>query len=351
MKADQSPTADGQISEKDNLSMDEYIAQRIAQQESPPAEELESEEEDAEEEETGNDEIDDDESEESAEEEESTEEEEPEAEQGEEIDLDLLTPEQIQDLAKKGKSRLLKDLGKLRAEKRELETRLAQVQSVPTAKAKDIPADANPFGSLKTFEDIKAKSDELETTLETTDRLLEEYEDYGPDDIIQVGSQQFTKKQIRLANRNAREAISKYLPAQEKHLAKLENLEKAHGQYLAQAEKEVPEIKDEKSEVGKLYKVLIQDPLVQQVKEKLPELGFQMEYILAHAVRSMKSAKSNVPAGAGSKLKVKLPASPVSSSGSKGSSQKSKVESALARYEKTGSQADWQAYRLAQMGQ
>lgn len=353
MNASQEPTAEGQISDKDNLSMDEFIAQRIAQQESPEAEEPESdEEEESYEEESEEAEEQEFEEPEEAEEEESyEEEEEPEAEQGEEIDLDLLTPEQIQDLAKKGKSRLLKDLGKLRAEKRELESRLAQVQSAPNQKTKDIPAEANPFGSLKTFEEIQAKSDELETTLETTDRLLEEYEDYGPDDIIQVGQQQFTKKQIRLANRNAREAISKYLPAQEKHLAKLESIEKAHGHYLAQAEKEVPEIKDEKSEMGKLYRILIQDPLVQQVKEKLPELGFQMEYILAHAVRSMKSTNSRVPTGAGSKLKVKLPASPVSSSGIKGSSQKSKVESARIRYEKTGSQADWQAYRLAQMGQ
>lgn len=351
MNASQEPNAEGQISEKDNLSMEEFISQRLAQGEQPAEEtepeEVETEDEDTEESvESVEDEGD---TEEESDEEESYEDEEPEA-QGEEIDLDSLTPEQIQDLAKKGKSRLLKDLGKLRAEKRMLEEQLASVQSAQP-KTKDIPADANPFGNLKTIEEIQTKSEELEATLETTDRLLEEYEDYGPDDIIQVGKQQFTKKQIRLANRNAREAIAKYLPAQEKHLLKLANLEKASEVYRATAEKEVPEIADSKSEIGKFYRALVADPLIQQVKEKIPELGSQMEYILAHAVRSIKSQKSKVPTGAGSKLKVKLPASPVSSAGSKGSSQKSKVEALRARYEKTGSASDWQALRLAQMGQ
>lgn len=350
MKASQEPTAEGQISEKENLSMDEFIALRIAQEESTEAEESEPESEPSETDEN-EEEVEGIDQPEESQEEESEEEEETEAEQGEEIDLDQLTPEQIQDIAKKGKSRLLGDLGKLRAEKRELERQLAQVQSAQGQKTKEIPVAANPFGNLKTIEEIRQKSEQLEATLETTDRILEEYEDYGPEDAIQVEGKMFTKKQIRQANRNAREAITKFLPAQEKHLEKLESMEKAHGHYVAQAEKEIPEIKDDKSEIGKLYQTLVRDPLVQQVKEKLPELGFQMEYLLAHVARSIKSTVKNVPKGAGSKLKVKLPASPVSSAGPKGSAQKSKVASLRARYEKTGSQADWQALRLAEMGQ
>jgi len=348
MSASQDPTAEGQISENDNLSMEAFIAARL--QEDQPEEE--SPEESTEE----SDDLEPlDENIEEAEEEEETEEEQPEgeeeSEQTGEIDLLELAPEQIQALATKAKSRLLKDVGKLRAENRIMAERLASLETQGQKKAKDIPTEANPFGNLQSMDDIQAKADELEQTLEVTDRLLEEYEDYGPDDIIQVGQEPFTKKQIRIANRNARDSITKFLPAQQKHVVKMMNLAKGSEVYRAQAEKEVPEITDEKTEIGKNYRILVSDPLVKQVKEKLPELGFQMEYILAHAARSIFGKGSKIPAGAGSKLKVKLPASPVSSSGIKGSSQKSKVDSALARYEKTGSQADWQAYRLAQMGQ
>lgn len=353
MKPDTSPPVEGQVN-AENLSLDAFIASRL--QDQNPAEETETEEAEESEAEEETEEVDGEDAIETGESEvdesEESEDEESEAEQGDEIDLLALEPEQIQELAKKGKSRLLKDVGKLRAENRMLEERLASLESQGQKPTKEIPTDANPFGNLNTVEEVQGKFDELEATLETTDRLLEEYEDYGPDDVIEVGKQQFTKKQIRIANRNAREAITKYLPAQQKHIAKLAQLENASKQYRAQAEKEVPEIKDEKSEVGQLFKVLVNDPLVKQVKEKLPELGFQMEYILAHAVRSIKGKTSKIPQGAGSKLKVKLPASPVSSAaGSKTSSQKSKVQAAYARYEKTGSAADYQAYRLAQMGQ
>jgi len=350
MKADQSPTADGKIS-ADNLSAESFIAQRL--QESEAQEPTEAEEV-----ETDEDEIEDPEESEVDEQEESTEtdedeadEEEEEPEASDEIDLLDLSPEQIQALAKKGKSRLLKDVGKLRAENRMLEQRLASLENQGQKRTKEIPADANPFGSLKTLDEIQSKADELESTLETTDRLLEEYEDYGPDDLIQVGQKQFTKKQLRIANRNAREAITKYLPAQQKHVAKVASLEAASVEYRVAAEKEIPEIADEKSEIGKFFRLITSDPLIQQVKDKIPELGYQMEYILAHAARSIKSKASKIPQGSGTRLKVKLPASPASSAqGSRGGSAKSSLVEALrARYEKTGSTADWQALRIAEM--
>lgn len=350
MKADQSPTADGQIS-ADNLSAEDYIAQRLQEsetEESTETEEVETEEEEVEE----TDEPETDEAEELTEtnEEEAEEEEVETEEEGDEIDLLDLEPEQIQALAKKGKSRLLKDVGKLRAENRMLEQRLASLESQGQKQTKEIPADANPFGKLNTFEEIQTKADELESTMETTDRLLEEYEDYGPDDLIQVGQQQFTKKQLRIANRNAREAITKYLPAQQKHIAKRASMEAASVQYREAAAKEVPEIADEKTEMGRFYRTLVQDPLIQQVKEKVPELGYQMEYILAHAVRSMKGKSNKIPQGSGTKLKVKLPGSPAgSAAGSRTTTKTSQVEALRARYEKTGSQADWQALRIAQM--
>ena len=106
-----------------NLSFEELVAQRTARQEIPETEtEEESQEEESQEEleETP-------EPEEESETEEETEEEEEESQ----IDLLSLTSEQIQSLAKKGKSRLLQRIGELTAQKKALEE---QIKSKPEIK-------------------------------------------------------------------------------------------------------------------------------------------------------------------------------------------------------------------------
>lgn len=335
MKANQDSTAgEDNSSVSDNLSSDALIRQltegNIQEVEADTETEEVSEEEPEQELEEAS----------GLEEAEEATEDEEEAEASDEIDLLNLEPEQIQALAKKGKSRLLERIGELTAQKKALQAQLEQTESKPQAKV--IPKEQNPFGNLNTAEEISAKYEAFEGTLETTDRLLEEYEDYSLDDIIEVGDQQFTKKQIRLANRNARDAIAKYLPAQAAHLQKLESYKTANQQWQEAAKAEVPEINDEESEIGKAYSQLVNDPLVKQLKESQPELGVQIEYILAHAARSKFGTAKKVMQGAGQKLKVKPPASPVGAGASRqGQGQSSKYAEAMKRFEQSGSAEDW----------
>lgn len=264
------------------------------------------------------------------------------------IDLLSLTPEQIQELAKKGKSRLLARIGELTARTKAAEAQLEELKA--SKPSREIPQDQNPFKELKSFDDIKAKYAELEQTLEATDQLLEEHEDYGPDDIIEVGDQEFTKKQLRQANRNAREAITKYLPAQAEHLKKQESYVEANKQWVDQAKKEVPEIQDEESDIGKAYKQLVESPNIKKLKEVAPELGVDVEYILAHAVRSkFGMIKPKVSKGAGKKLKVQPPASPVGAGAASGAKPSgSKVQDLKKRFDQSGSESDLIAYLTAQ---
>jgi len=196
---------------------------------------------------------------------------------------------------------------------------------------------------------LQAKYKEVEATLESTDLILEEHEDYGPNDYIVVGDKEFTKQQIRKANRNAREALTKFLPAQSQHLAKMAQIETLAQQYQAAAVKEVPEIQDEESEIGRSYKQIMSDPLIARVKKEIPELGMQVEYLVAHATRSILGNKAKIAAGAGSKLKVKPPASPVGAGAAKsGNASKGKMKDAYARFEQSGRPEDWVAARIAQ---
>jgi hypothetical protein len=330
----------------DNISFEELIARRIGEATAP--EETEEEPQDAEETEETEPASQDDE-EEVEETEEESEEESEETEEQSDIDLLNLSPEQIQELAKKGKSRLLQRIGELTAQKRTLEEKLAaQPQMTRQVEENEIP---EAIRKLESFENLKDFYDEMTKTLESTDEILDEHEDYGPDDIITVGDKEFTKRQIRKANRNAKEALTKYIPAQQQQLIKVAQFGEMSKQYSEAARKEVPEIQDEESEIGKNYKVLVEDPLVSRVKREIPEIGMQIEYILAHAARSIfgKKAKA-IQAGAGNKLKVSPPASPVGSGSAKsGSNAKAKVKDAYSRFESTGSVDDWVASRIAKL--
>ena len=320
-----------------NMSFEELVAQRTARHNPEPESEEQPEEEvtEVEEEEIPAD------AEETETEEEADEEEE---EQESEIDLLSLTTEQIQSLAKKGKSRLLQRIGELTAQKKALEEK---IQSQPAVK--EVPQDENPFREISSFDDLKAKYQELEKTLETTDELLEEYEDYRPDDIILVGDREFTKQQIRKANRNSRDALTKYLPAQQAHLQQIAQLEQLKGQYVAAAQEEVPDINDETTAVGKQFKDLMSDPLIEKLRKQVPEIGYQIEYILAHAANSINGgARIKKQPAVGNRLKVSPSSSPFGAGAAKSStSPKSKVVDAYTRFEKSGSPEEWIAARIA----
>jgi len=323
----------------DNLTFEELVAQRIARhtQESEP--EVETEEEEAEDDNAQEESEEGDSSEESESEEEAEEEDEE-----SEIDLLSLTTEQIQSLAKKGKSRLLQRIGELTAQKKALEE---QIRSKP--EIKEVPQDENPFREITSFDDLKAKYQELERTLESTDDILEEHIDYRSEDIIVVGDKEFTKQQIRKANRNAREALTKYIPAQQAYIAQLAQMEQMKGQYIAAAEEEVPDIKDENSNVGKQFRALMSDPLIEKLRKQVPEIGYQIEYIMAHASNSIHGkAKAKSASAVGSKLKVKPSSNPFGAGAAKSSvNPKAKVTDASNRFEKSGSPEDWVAARIA----
>lgn len=324
-----------------NVSVEEYIARRtgIASQQDEQAEESESDT-DVESEDQGTD------SEDTTE---YVDEEEDASSDEAELDLLSLSTEQIQELAKKGKSRLLQRVGELTAQKRLLEEKLqSQAPAKPT---KEIPQNENPFKEISDPKELLAKYGELEQVLEDTDAILEEHEDYGPDDIITVGDREFTKREIRKANRNARESITKYIPAQERQIAKVQQLSQMEEHYTAAAKKEVPSILDSESEVGSRFNAMMQDPIVQQVRTQIPELGAQMEYLLAHAANSIfGKGKSRINSAAvGSKLKINPSSSPANSATVKsGSNKPQKAAEAYNKFEKSHSVDDWISARIAQ---
>lgn len=336
------PATEGATNPTQNLSVEELIAQRMtAYSNAEPEAEPEQPEEQPEAEELP----------EQAEAEEQAAEsfEEPEEEEQEPIDLLSLTAEQIQDLAKRGRSRLLSDLGKLRAEKRHLEQQLAaQAEAKPLPK----PLANNPFSALTSVAEIEAKRDELEKVAEETDRILEDHEDYGADDIITLGDNEFTKRQIRQANRNARDAMLKFLPAQHAEIVRAEQRKQAQQQFEERIPQDVPEAAEAESTVGKLYQSMVADPIVDQVRQQVPDIAPQLSYLLAHAARSIAQTQASPrtrQAAPGQAPKAKVPDAPAGAaaarSGAKPAAKRS--EQAIQHFEKTGRPEDLIAARIA----
>ena len=330
-----------------NISFDDYINRRSQEISEPEAEAAEPEDESWEETEESlepeavSDELD--ESDEEVEEEEGEEE--------QEVDLLSLNPEQLQALAKKSRRRLLHRVGELTAQKKALEEKLssqAQTKPLPV-----IPQEENPFRDIESVEGLQSKFAELEKVAQETDNILEEHEDYGAEDIIVVGDKEFTKKEIRRANRNAREAMAKYLPAQHAELAKRGQREQAREHFTGLIPQEVPEVADEESDIGKQYKALLADPLVELVNLHVPDLGPQLPYILAHAVRSIhRSQKSKVAVkAAGTISKAKVPGTPYGAGAAKSGPKTAKksADQAYQKFQSSTSVDDWIAARVAKM--
>jgi len=266
---------------------------------------------------------------------ESEQEEETGEEEEQDFDIESLTPEQIQLIAKKGKSRLLQRFGELTAQKRALEEKLqTQAETKPSAPV----IENNPFKELKSFDAVSSKMAECRKVVKDTDRILDDHEDSHGDDVIYtVGDKEYTKKEIKAANRNARDAVSEFLPAQQAELEKVERLKVEGEQWDSLIPQQIPELADEESELSKKFSTVQAEPSFQQHKAISPNFGF----IVAHALRSIHqlSKKPKSPTGVpGVSAKAKVPSNPVGASA--GPIGKGKKSDQLSKFEETGKQQD-----------
>ena len=342
MKTQSDATAGADTPVTDNISFEELVAQRIG---------LHTESEN----DSGNEDLEDDDDmidddQEVEDQEEELPEEEPE-EESEEIDLLDLTTEQIQELAKKGKSRLLHRVGELTAQKKALEEQLrSKLEAQPQVDA--IPAEQNPFSSIETVADLQVQINEMTKVSKDTDHILDEHEDYGLDDIIVIGDREFTKREIKKANRNSKESLVKFIPAQHAELVKREQRVVLENHLTSLIPQEIPEFADEESPLVKQFQAMMADPLVAQVKLRVPDLAPQLAYLLAHAAKSMqRTAKVANRAKTAEPSRSKVSGTPLGVGAAKSTPKSArKVADQLdQKFQKSHSESDWIAARVARL--
>lgn len=273
-------------------------------------------------------------------------------------DIAELTDEEIAELAQKGKSGLLKRIAELTAKRKMAEEEANRLKQAIAQQQQQLPepkVENNPYGNIEKIEDLQAKNEEVGGLIEFLEDALFKSEDLSADDpAAQVDGRQLTKAEVRDALRNARRARDKFIPAQFKELqarAERTSLEQA---FKAQAAKELPWLQGEDNDTRKNFEAMVKDPRLQKLKERVPELAPQVDYLIAHAANSMygRRAVEGGISGAPAKPAINPPATPKPTAAAPERAD-ARVDKAMqdvkTRFTQTGSQSDWIALRAAQL--
>lgn len=273
-------------------------------------------------------------------------------------DIAELTDEEIAELAQKGKSGLLKRIAELTAKRKMAEEEAARLKQAIAQQQQQLPepkVENNPYGNIEKLEDLQAKNEEVSGLIEFLEDAMFKSEDLSADDpAAQIDGRQLTKAEVRDALRNARRARDKFIPAQFKELqarAERSSLEQA---FKAQAAKELSWLTGEDNDTRKNFEAMVKDPRLQKLKERVPELAPQVDYLIAHAANSMygrRSVEGGI-AGSPSKPAINPPATPKPVAAAPERAD-ARVERAMqdvkSRFTQTGSTSDWIALRSAQL--
>lgn len=221
------------------------------------------------------------------------------------LNLEGLDAEQVAVLAEQMKehlsgSRSAERIGeltrKLKAEReaRQLDQqRLNDLAEKKNPLERDAPVENNPFKDIETVQDLQDKYDEYGKTYKWADRLLEDNEGAHPDDVIfEDGNEQYTKKQIREAKRQAEESRETYLPARAKELQMAQQIETQKSHFADLAKQELNWLEGEDNDSRKQYEAIVGHPDVQKIAEAVPAVSPQLNYLIAHAVNSLMSQKA-----------------------------------------------------------
>lgn len=299
---------DGILSESDVIRSLTEAAADSEEQPEEPSDELE----DTEEEETEAEDAEDTEAEETEDEEET----EPSDEL--ELDLDSLTPEQIQELAGKARSKALARYGKLTAKIRDLEGKLeaqANKQPEPDPFKRETKVTNPQIAAIESLEDLTKWRDEAEETEEWAQNLLDTYGNADAEDVIAtVKGQNYTKAQILSIRNGAKKALKNDIPARFGELKELTEVAAIKEHNAAQVAVQVPEAVEEGSQVKATYDELKTHPFLKGAL-KDPKAAAVADLVLAHAARSMvqtlaKKKPAIVANPAGKAPKAKPPGTP-----------------------------------------
>jgi hypothetical protein len=220
-----------------------------------------------------------------SEEEESEEEETEEAEEEEEgedvlsqIDFDALTDEQKQEIAEAVGSGAGKELGKLRREGREKDSKIESLEKqVDEGLSKMLPT-SNAHSDIHTIADLDKKETEIEGSYRYLDNLLN-----GTEEFFEIQGKEVDRA-TAVSWKLHYEEQAKAIPAQRKAIKELESIQGLTNDEIEKAKAEVKFFADEESSQFKEWKKLTNDADFSLMARAFPSLGAKLARALAHSV-------------------------------------------------------------------
>jgi hypothetical protein len=211
------------------------------------------------------------------------------------FDLDKLSKEEVNALAEKLRSKSVARYGELTNDKKALQQQVAQLQSQlgqiqqaaqkPVLDSKtEIPKE---IAALSSPEEIRAKFKQAEDVIEWAEQVLDSTDGMGASDVaVAVNGKEYTKAEVREFKREATKVKDKYLPAQVAELQTKAQRAALKSKYLDDAKKELDWLNDDESEIKKNFNAIAASPVMMKIKEKVPEVEHELDYLLMHALNS-----------------------------------------------------------------
>ena len=273
------------------------------------------------------------------------------------VELSELSDEEIQELAQKGKSGLLKRIAELTAKRKLAEEKAAQLEAYMAQQQNNKPLEPkvenNPYANIASMEDLGKKAQEVNDVVEWAEDVLDRAETLGYDDIAAtVDGRELTKAQVKETLRNARKARDKYLPAQKKEIEAVNQRKGLRSAFEQQAVKELEWLAtQEDNDIKRQFYAMLTDPRLKDVEKVLPEVAPQLPYLLAHAANSM-FARKTIPMDGKPSPKLTPPGAPsntVAAGDRTPTAGERNVKEVSKRLADTGSVSDFIALRAAQL--
>lgn len=269
--------------------------------------------------------------------------------------LDDLSAEELDQLAKLVGSKAVARFGELTAKRKAAEERAAALEAALARQnqGKEVePVKDNPFATIADPKELQSKTNEIKQVIDFAEEKLDEADGVLPDAVIAVvDGKEYTKRQLKETLRKARKARDEYLPDVSRRLALAEQSKQLRESLNVEMRKQLPWTEDEADERKKRYDAMVSDPRLKRIEEVAPEIAAQLPYLLAHASNSMYSRRE-IPLTEKVPVKPSPPENP-----SSGAAVSRSPEGARSRQEKdlrsqvasSGLKEDWLALRTAQL--
>ena len=211
----------------------------------------------------------------------------------------------------------------------------------------------NPYASIDSEEALMKEKSEVDSFVEFAEDVLFRSEDLGADDVAyEADGKQYSKAAVREMLRNAKRRQTKFIPAQYAELQERAKRSAMEENFKKLAKQELSWLDGEDNDTRKRFEAMVNDPRLKKMKESVPEIAPQIEYLVAHAANSIYGRKL-IDMDSKPKSPAINPPSTPSTTAAAPERTESRTEKTVkdieSRFKQTGSASDFIALRAAQI--